>query len=69
MRRQKVTAVVVVNEAPGHEGVELERPVKTLAELYASCLAAPVPALVRVALLGPQGEVRLHFGSLIPPRD
>jgi hypothetical protein len=69
MKRRKVTAVVVVNEGPGHEGTEVERPVRSLEELYAACRDAPTSALVRVGLMGPEGEVRLHFGSLLPPRD
>lgn len=68
MRRRKVSAIVVVAEGPETEGAEIERPVETLDELYAACRDAPVSALVRVALMGPDGEVRLHFGSLIPPR-
>ncbi len=58
---------ITVSRTKGRETTESEVRVKSLEELYAACRDAPPSALVRVALQGPDGEVRLNFASFLKP--
>ena len=57
--------VVTLTERRDRDYVESEVPVQTLKELYDACRRAAPGRLSRVLLKGPEGEVRLHFGSLV----
>jgi hypothetical protein len=57
--------VVSVSEREGREYVEHEVAVQSLQELYEACRRAAPGRLSRVLLRGPEGEIRLHFGSLL----
>ena len=56
-------AVITVWHAEG--SMEFERRVQTMEELFNVCRQAPPSKLVRVTLLGPEGEVTLSFASFI----
>lgn len=58
-----VAVVTIVRE--GSSSGEREVNVRSLDELFAACREAPPSALVRVALRGPEGEVRLNFASYL----
>ncbi len=62
-RGPKVTAVVTRSHAEGEGVADTELRVSSLEELYAVCRDAPPSKLIRVMLLGEDGEVRLHFAS------
>jgi len=62
MTRQH-SAAVTVWQAEG--GMEFERRVSTLEELFEVCKAAPPSKLVRVTIQGPDGDVTLHFANFI----
>ena len=58
--------VVSVYERRGREFTESEVPVATLQDLYEACRrASKAGRLARVLLRGPDGEIRLHFGSVL----
>jgi hypothetical protein len=59
------TAVVTVTHHKDKRDVDSEVRVTTLAQLFDACRDAPPSALVRVSLFGPEGEVRLNFGSFV----
>jgi hypothetical protein len=56
-------AVVTLQERRGRASEETEVRVSTLQELFDVCRNAPASRVVRIALKGPSGEVRLNFGS------
>lgn len=58
-----VLAVVTVTHSAGRESRDTETRVRTLQELFDACRAAPVSRLVRVSILGPEGEVQLNFAN------
>jgi hypothetical protein len=58
-------AVVTLQERRGRGGDETEVRVTTLQELFEVCRAAPASRVVRIAVKGPSGEVRLNFASFI----
>ena len=61
----ETVAIVTTVHRDGRDSVDSERRVSTLDELYAACREAPPSALVRVALRGSHGEVRLDFGTYL----
>jgi hypothetical protein len=61
----EIVAVVTTVHRDGRESVDSEQQVASLVELYRACREAPPSALVRVALKGDDGEVRLDFGTFI----
>lgn len=61
-------AVVLVTRREGREFVDAEHKVRTLQELYDLCRHAAPAQLMKVHLRGPDGEIRLHFGSFIARR-
>lgn len=63
----RLVTKITVSRTKGRDTTESELRVKTLEELYAACRDAPPSALVRVALQGPAGEVRLNFASFLKP--
>jgi hypothetical protein len=58
-------AVVLVSRREGREYVDAEHKVHTLQELYDLCRHAAPAQLAKVFLRGPDGEIRLNFGSFI----
>jgi hypothetical protein len=56
-------AVVLVSRHQGRELVDAEHKVRTLQELYDLCRHAAPGQLMKVYLRGPEGEIRLNFGS------
>ena len=58
-------AVVLVSRRQGREFVDSEHKVLTLQELYDLCRHAAPGQLMKVYLRGPEGEIRLNFGSFI----
>ena len=58
-------AVVTLQERRGRAAEETEVRVTTLQELFDVCRNAPASRVVRIALKGPAGEVRLNFASYI----
>ena len=58
-------AVVLVSRRQGRETVDSEHRVRTLQELYDLCRHAAPGQLMKVHLRGPEGEIRLHFGSFL----
>ena len=62
-KRAAVLAVVTVTDSSGRESRDRETRVRTLQELFDACRAAPPSQLVRVSILGPEGEVQLNFAS------
>jgi len=58
-------AVVLVSRRQGREYVDSEHKVRTLQELYDLCRHAAPSHLTTVVLRGPQGEIRLNFGSYL----
>jgi hypothetical protein len=63
LRPPKVAAVVTRSHAEGEGAADTELRVSSLEELYAVCRDSPPSKLLRVVLLGEDGEVRLHFAS------
>jgi hypothetical protein len=61
-------AVVLVTRRQGREFVDSEHRVRTLQELYDLCHHAAAGQLMKVYLRGPDGEIRLNFGSFIARR-
>jgi hypothetical protein len=61
----QVFAVVTLTERRGRDGGESEVRVASLQELFDVCRTAPASRVVRIALKGAQGEVRLNFASFI----
>ena len=59
--RERAVATVTVTDGQGRS--ESETTAATLEELFDACRDSPPSRLVRVAILGPEGEVRLHFAS------
>lgn len=53
--------MVTVTDAQGRS--DSESKVRSLEALFEACRDAPPSRLVRVSVLGPDGEVRLHFAS------
>jgi hypothetical protein len=45
--------------------IEYEKKVDDLKALYEACRGAPPSRLVRITLVGPEGEVSLQFASYI----
>jgi hypothetical protein len=64
----EVIAVVTLQERRGRGAEETEVRVATLEELFDVCRSAPASRVVRIALKGPAGEMRLNFGSFIRKR-
>ena len=60
-QREPAVATVTVTDGQGRS--ESERTAGTLEELFDACRDSPPSRLVRVAILGPEGEVRLNFAS------
>jgi hypothetical protein len=58
-------AVVLVSRRQGREIVDAEHKVRTLQELYDLCRHAAPGQLMKVYLRGPDGEIRLNFGSYL----
>jgi hypothetical protein len=58
---EAVIATVTVTDGQGRN--ESERRVSSLPQLFDACRDAPPSRLVRISLLGPEGEVRLNFAS------
>ncbi|HUG52618.1 MAG TPA: hypothetical protein VMR21_03420 [Vicinamibacteria bacterium] len=61
-------AVVLVSRRQGREFVDAEHKVRTLQELYDLCRHAAPSHLTTVILRGPEGEIRLNFGSYLRGR-
>ena len=61
IRGKRTVAVVTVTDAQGRS--DSESKVRSLEALFEACRDAPPSRLVRVLVLGPDGEVRLHFAS------
>ena len=61
-------AVVLVTRRQGREYVDSEHKVRTLQELYDLCRHAAAGQLMKVLLRGPEGEIRLNFGSYMARR-
>jgi hypothetical protein len=59
------TVVVSLSERVGREYVDSEVTVSSLKELYEACRRGAPGRLSRVLLKGDEGEIRLHFGSLL----
>jgi len=64
----KVVALVSFTERSGREELDSEIEVGNLKELFRVCRDARPSQLMRVSLLGAEGEVRLNFASFIPRR-
>ena len=62
-------AVVLVTRRQGREYVDAEHKVRTLQELYDLCRHAAPSHLTKVLLRGPDGEIRLNFGSYLGRKD
>jgi hypothetical protein len=60
-----LTATVMISRAKGRETVDSEVRARDLDELYAACRDAPPSKVTRIAIKGPDGEVRLNFASFI----
>ena len=60
-QREPAVATVTVTDGQGRN--ESERTAGTLEELFDACRDSPPSRLVRVAIVGPEGEVRLSFAS------
>jgi hypothetical protein len=58
-------AVVTLQERRGRGAEETEVRVATLQELFDVCRGASASRVVRIAVKGPPGEVRLNFASFI----
>jgi hypothetical protein len=61
----KMVVTVTISRRSGRNAEDREQRVTTLEELYDVCRKAAPSELVRVSLHGSEGEVRLHFASLI----
>jgi hypothetical protein len=62
----KTVAVVVLTERQGRRNVDSEIEVEGLHELYLLCRDVSPARILRVSLLGAEGEARLSFASFIP---
>ncbi len=62
LRDKRTVAVVTVTDAQGRS--DSESKVRSLEALFEACRDAPPSRLVRVSVLGPDGEVRLRLASL-----
>jgi hypothetical protein len=60
-----VSAVVTISEPRGGGTVDSEVTVRSLEELFEACRRAQAAHVVRVSLIGPDGEVSLNFASFI----
>ena len=60
-QRERAIARVTLTDSQGRS--ESETTAGTLEELFDACRDSPPSRLVRVAILGPEGEVRLSFAS------
>ena len=60
-QRERAVATVTVTDSQGRS--EKETTAATLEELFDACRDSPPSRLVRVSILGPEGEVRLNFAS------
>jgi hypothetical protein len=60
-QRERAVATVTVTDSQGRS--ESETTAATLEELFDACRDSPPSRLVRVSILGPEGEVRLNFAS------
>lgn len=58
---EHAVATVTVTDSQGRS--ESETTAGTLEELFDACRDSPPSRLVRVSILGPEGEVRLNFAS------
>jgi hypothetical protein len=58
-------AVVTLQERRGRAAEETKVRVASLQELYDVCRGASASRVVRIAVKGPSGEVRLNFASYI----
>jgi hypothetical protein len=63
--RSEMVVTVTISHGSGRDSEDREQRVTSLRELYEICRKAAPAELVRVSLLGREGEVRLHFASLI----
>jgi hypothetical protein len=61
----EMVVTVTISRRSGRNTEDREHPVTTLEELYDVCRKAAPSELVRVSMHGRDGEVRLHFASLI----
>ena len=61
----KLTTVVTITDRRERDSVDSEVRVRSLGELYAVCREAPASRVMRVAIRGTEGEVRLNFASFI----
>jgi hypothetical protein len=61
----KPVTVVTINKRKGRDSVDSEILVDSLEELYTTCRDARPSHVIRISLRGPEGEVRLNFGSFI----
>jgi hypothetical protein len=60
-QRERAVATVTVTDGQGRN--ESERTAGTLEELFDACRDSPPSRLVRVSIVGVEGEVRLSFAS------
>lgn len=67
--RRATVAVVTVTRTEGREAVDSEVRVRTLAQLFEACRAAPPSQLVRISITGREGEVHLNFASFLRKRS
>ena len=58
-------AVVMITKPEGRGSVDSEVRVQSLDELYRACRDAPPTDLVRIRIMGNEGEVTLNFGSFM----
>ena len=61
----EMVVTVTISRRSGRDAEDREHRVTSLQELYDVCRKAAPSELVRVSLHGREGEVRLHFASLI----
>jgi hypothetical protein len=57
---------VSLTEKRSGQDVDEDIEVRDLKELYRVCRSTSSSKLVRVSLMGPEGEVRLNFAAFIP---
>jgi hypothetical protein len=60
-----VIVTVTISRRSGRDAEDRELRVASLEELYDVCRKAAPSEMVRVTMHGREGEVRLHFASLI----
>jgi hypothetical protein len=56
---------ITITRRKGRDNVDNELRVRSLEELYNTCRDAPPSKVTRISIKGPDGEVRLNFGSFI----